>query len=208
MRLRLRRRYRVRWCRRVSQNARRPASSTHPLGADQGCSRPRANGGRLRRITRTELPICARPRCTERAHRMSPEEPRQALPIGTSGAPLIRRLRYRPPPRPGEFPALVVSSRSSPPVRRSPLVSTIAIMCECLRAECTRRLSLGGEVGRALLCVPYWLAMAICQRSSGVMRWSWSFASSPRSIWIHSMRPLNTGSPGPLAQVYARCRSG
>ena len=42
----------------------------------------------------------------------------------------------------------------------------------------------------------YCRAMAMCQSSSGLMRWSWSFASSPRSILTHSMRPLNVGSPG------------
>jgi len=43
----------------------------------------------------------------------------------------------------------------------------------------------------------YWRAMAIRRRSSGVMRWSASSASSPRSIWTQRTRPVKALSLGP-----------
>ena len=49
-----------------------------------------------------------------------------------------------------------------------------------------------GLVGRAGEVVPYWRAIATRSRSSGVIRWSASLASSPRSIWTQPTGPVKS----------------
>ena len=54
----------------------------------------------------------------------------------------------------------------------------------------------------------YCLAIAIRQRSSGVIRWSASSASSPRSISTHFTRPVNSVSSGGVVVADRRAAVG